>query len=165
MTITKKRAVALLEKWKPKLRLTDWDIDISVVARRTLGGDDGECQSWQEIKEASIKIVRTTPSSAFLDHETLIVHEMLHCHFPTEGLDAKNEAIIEQGVDQLSKALVAEDRRKNDGTLGEGRASRAKKGKEAPPASDSGGGNPAGTPGMEEKDGSREVVEGRGAAR
>lgn len=95
----------LLAYWQPALRLADWDIEVKAKSRKALGGDDGECEAYPDIKEAVIGVVRSKPSSQFADHETILVHELVHCHL--ERLrTSSNEADVERAVEDLSKAFV-----------------------------------------------------------
>lgn len=95
----------LLAYWQPALRLADWDIEVKAVPSARLDGDDGECCAYPDIKEAEILITRSRPSSQFADHETILVHELLHCHLsPLQT--SKTEAAVERIVEDLAKAIV-----------------------------------------------------------
>lgn len=103
MTTTKLRE--LLDYWQAALRLSDWDIEVYAAPRASMDGDDGECEAYPEIKEAVIRVVRGKPSSEFADHETILVHELLHCHMEPLRTD-ENNASVELVVEDLSKAFV-----------------------------------------------------------
>lgn len=95
----------LLEFWQPVLRLSDWDIEVHARPRAKMDGDDGECEAYPDLKEAVIGVVRGKPSSRCADHETILVHELLHCHL--ERLrNEQTEAEVERVVEDLSKAFV-----------------------------------------------------------
>lgn len=103
--MTNRELRALLEWWQPALRLADWDIEVKAVPKSKLAGDDGECSAYPDIKEAEILVTRGEPSSQFADHETILVHELLHCHLsPLQT--PKTEATVERIVEDLAKAIV-----------------------------------------------------------
>ena len=95
----------LLAFWQPALRLADWDIEVHARTRKSLNGDDGEAAIYPEIKEAEIGVVSTKPSSAYADHETILVHELLHCYFERLRNDS-TDGEVERIVEDLSKAIV-----------------------------------------------------------
>lgn len=91
--------------WKPALRLADWDIEVKSCSRKKLEGDDGECYAYPELQEAEIRVVSGKPSSALTDHETILVHELIHCHLERLRTETNAEA-IELVVEVLSKAFI-----------------------------------------------------------
>lgn len=103
--MTNRELRALLEWWQPALRLADWDIEVKAKSRTELDGDDGLCYAYPEIKEAEIHVTRGKPSSEFADHETILVHELLHCHLEPLRND-RTEAAVERIVEDLAKAIV-----------------------------------------------------------
>lgn len=103
--MTTRELRALLEWWQPALRLADWDIEVKAVPRSRLGGDDGHCYAYPDLKEAEILVVSGRPSSKFADHETILVHELMHCH--AEPLrTARTEDKVERLVEDVSKCIV-----------------------------------------------------------
>jgi ABC-type Zn uptake system ZnuABC Zn-binding protein ZnuA len=127
MRLSQTNAQALLDKWQPILRLADWDIEITPKQRRRiLHKSDATNGVYGALKESSIDIVETKPSSA--DHETVVVHELLHCHTdPFFNDDTEKE--VEIMVEQVAKAFVQLDRkwsRKYEKLLGEFRALEAR---------------------------------------
>lgn len=104
--LSQRRLDELLDFWQGALRLADWDIEAKTATRRALNGDDGECSAYPTLREAEIRVVSCAPSSKFADHETILVHELYHCHFEPFRTD-KNEQEIERTIEALSKATVA----------------------------------------------------------
>lgn len=107
-----KRLQEMLAFWQPILRLQDWDIEVRAVSRKSIDGDDGECYAYPDIKEAEIKIVSGRPSSKFADHETILVHELTHCHLEPIRTD-ENNAKVETATEAISKAFVGMVRKMN----------------------------------------------------
>lgn len=103
--ITTRQLRALLEWWQPALRLADWDIEVKAVPRSKLDGDDGHCYAYPDVKEAEIFIASDRPSSRFADHETVLVHELMHCHAESLRND-ETEHLVERLVEDTSKAFV-----------------------------------------------------------
>ena len=104
--LTKRQLDAWLAYWQPVLRLADWDIEVRSKSRKALGGDDGECSAYPDLFEAEIGVVSGPPSSRFADHETILVHELIHCHMDPL-LTPETEKAVEFIVEKLSKAFVA----------------------------------------------------------
>lgn len=107
---TKRELQKLLTRWQAALRLSDWDIELKVLPRGRIHGNDGECYAYPDLREAEIRIVSGATSSKFADHETVLVHELLHCHMDRAQTD-ENEEAIEAAVEVLSKCIVALARR------------------------------------------------------
>lgn len=90
--------------WQPALRLADWDIEALPVARKAMDGDDGECEAYPDLKEATIRVVRGKPSSTLVNHEIIAIHELLHCHFEPIRTE-ENEQRVEAIIEALSRAF------------------------------------------------------------
>lgn len=108
--VSKRRLEDLLAFWQPALRLADWDIEVKAATRKAMGGDDGENYAYPELREAEIRVVNGATSSRFADHETVLVHELVHCHLETIRTD-ENNAALETAIEAISKAIVALKRR------------------------------------------------------
>jgi hypothetical protein len=109
---------ALLAKWKPILRVSDWEIKIKWVKQYAMGNNDadGTCCHTAAAKAAVIKILEPEdfdPGSGLWlqDVEDTVVHEMLHLHFAAlprhEGTD---HIVFEQAIVSLTSALLDRDR-------------------------------------------------------
>lgn len=126
MKFTQLQAKELLQKWQPILRLSDWDIEVSTRPRkRMLHRADGTNSVYTGLKESEINIVESKPSST--DHETVVVHELMHCHTDPIATE-ENEKEVESLIEDVSKAFVRLDRRwsrKYEKLLGEFREYRS----------------------------------------
>lgn len=103
--VTKRQLEEWLAFWQPALRLADWDIEVKACSRKKLEGDDAECYPYPELQEAEIRVVSSKPSSALTDHESILVHELLHCHIDRLRTETNGD-VIELVVEILSKAFI-----------------------------------------------------------
>lgn len=114
--MTEERLKELAKEWQKKLRIQDWDVDVSFKRHFEMGGGNilGECCSTPAVRKSTIHILIPedveTPQSDYNLEESL-VHELLHVHF-SEWEDHFPEgdvmpASYEAGIDAVSKALVA----------------------------------------------------------
>lgn len=71
-------------EWQKRLRLQDWDIDIEIKRYHDMD-TQGLCRVSQELRHAQISILDALDgeegSSATLDMESILLHEMLHIPF------------------------------------------------------------------------------------
>lgn len=118
-----KKHKALLAEWQTRLGLTDWRIKLKHKCRP----DEMEienaagCTSWCEsIKSARIEILdpkyygdRVVP----FDWEKTLVHELLHLKLSliSSEVDALQERVTHQMIDDLARAMVDAKRRGNGG--------------------------------------------------
>ena len=105
LALRKKELEGLAEEWAKALRLGDWDIEVRFGTADEMFDSDGLCYAYSDIKEAEILIRRGKASSKFADTETVLVHELLHCHFEPIR-DDTTEPTLEAAIDALSKAFV-----------------------------------------------------------
>jgi hypothetical protein len=119
--MTEQELQELCEKWQERLSLRDWRVTVRLVDLNIIGTESVGTSSWLlPLKTATITILdkRFIPDDSLeRDMEETLVHELLHIHFarwsdetylkdneygtPLEG---------EQGIDAISRALVALDR-------------------------------------------------------
>lgn len=107
---------ALLVKWQAVLRLQDWDIEILYVKSFDLevntGGHVVRCDAK---KTARVKVLDPDLYDPCLivkqDVEYTVVHELVHIHFALiDDFKDTNNALYEQAVHRISKALLSLDR-------------------------------------------------------
>lgn len=106
----------LLEVWKKILRLQDWTVRVRIKRLRDMSIPDsqGVCSWTLSRQEAVISLIDPVdydPSPIVpLDHETTLVHELLHLHFAyfTNDLDSNSleHVMMERTIDTLAKSLV-----------------------------------------------------------
>lgn len=107
----------LLEKWKRKLCLQEWRIQLKTYLRpeeMTMNGVSG-CTEWSESgKTARIEIInpacygeRVVP----FDFEKTLVHELLHLKmtFWCQNEDNVSDRLMHQIIDDLARALTEVD--------------------------------------------------------
>lgn len=100
--------------WQARLRLQDWDINLSVVRQWDVPNAFGTCEAMLSKKIARIKMLDMVDDGdpadfEAYDPEVTLVHELLHVHFsPFESKeDTSPEAIAQhQVIVALSRALV-----------------------------------------------------------
>lgn len=118
-----KKHKALLSEWQTRLGLTDWRIKL----KHKCSPDEMEienaagCTSWCEsIKSARVEILdpkyygdRVVP----FDWEKTLVHELLHLKLSliSSEVDALQERVTHQMIDDLARAMVDAKRRGNGG--------------------------------------------------
>lgn len=115
---TQEELEARCKLWQERLRLQDWRISITLVRREEIGeGVSGLCQPYAEIRYARIRVLDSidfyTSSLLPYDHEHILVHELLHCHFPGFNADTSQREglVIEQGVEALALSFLKAYRR------------------------------------------------------
>jgi len=116
MTFTQEQAEAALAKWQKILRLQDWEIKVCICRGRDLSLDGQAEVHWRMEKKAAIVNLLDPvdyDNKRFpQDHETGLVHELLHLHMA--GFAAENgtpeDIAQEQAIHALSTAFVRLDR-------------------------------------------------------
>lgn len=108
---------ALLEKWKRKLCLQEWRIQLVTHLRpeEMSAANAAGCTDWSEpIKTARIEIIdpdcygnRIVP----FDFEKTLVHELLHLKmsFWCQNDDNVSDRAMHQVIDDLARALTEEE--------------------------------------------------------
>lgn len=116
--MTTKQLNKLVALWQKRLRIQDWDIQLSLhttADMNAMGHDDvwGICFVESYKKRAMIKMLYPQEINGTKDtFETVLVHEMLHIFMP--GLDLKinleedsaEYKLYERIIDQMSHILV-----------------------------------------------------------
>lgn len=110
---------ALLVEWQARLGLQGYVIEIQLVRSFTFGdhGTLGDCDMSHTKRRALIRMLEAQdhndPDCRYDDHETCLVHELLHIVMPMHLFAEKVNAndlrylLYEQGIDQLARTLVA----------------------------------------------------------
>lgn len=109
-----------LQGWQKALSLQDFRIDVKLVRASHLDMGQkslGECDLFLMKKRALIRILDAAdygdPEELYDDHETVLVHELLHIVVPKRIFDLPIDEnnvkyqMYEQGIDQLARALVS----------------------------------------------------------
>ena len=97
----------LLDYWKPRLGLSDWEIRFEAKHPHDMRSDaQGSCYVTRSRRIAHIEVCE--PASKDQDVEETLVHELLHCYFDLQDMDPKDYAYVqsETGVDALACLLV-----------------------------------------------------------
>jgi hypothetical protein len=109
----------LLAEWQARLGLQGWVIHLQLVRASTFGDHDtlGDCNAMKTKRKASLRLLDGDDyedhDTNLDDHETVLVHELLHLLMPTRLFGLKVDCedlgyqLYEQGIDQLARALVA----------------------------------------------------------
>lgn len=115
-----------LAKWQKILRLQDWNIITGIKRAKDMHERDnrGEAWPWNEHKRARIYLVdhvdHEDPDWGDLDHERILVHELLHLHVnrimdEVSDVDKKLADRLhtqeEECVNLIADALIALDRK------------------------------------------------------
>lgn len=106
----------LLAKWKPILRLSDWDIVIGYKRAFDLRpSEQGQCAWTVAKKSAHICVLDPCdydPSNVWpQDIEKTVVHELVHLHFAiVDDRGELYEKCMEQAVECIAWALIDRDR-------------------------------------------------------
>lgn len=112
MTLTS--TTKLLRKWQKRLRLQDWQINLTI--NNDMGsGVWGRCDVWKnkliaDIEVAPAGFLQDDPRAPSMDE--LLVHELLHVIFVHHELkidmdeDSAQHKHYERGIDKLAKVLV-----------------------------------------------------------
>ena len=101
--------------WQGRLRLQDWDIHAEIVDGAVIDGADATCRPFQHLKRARIRLINPdhyhacpNREGAPHNHQSDLIHEMLHIHFdtwaPSKNDEAKFEA-FEQTVEVLASCF------------------------------------------------------------
>jgi hypothetical protein len=110
---------ALLVEWQALLGLQGWVIEVTLVSAGAFSGSNvlGDCDTGSGTKRrAFLRILDAADygsDPALDDHETVLVHELLHLVMPTSLFAGKvayqdlRYRLYEQGIDQLARTLVA----------------------------------------------------------
>lgn len=108
----------LLAEWQARLGLQGYVIDVQFARASAFKelGTLGQCDALRMKRKAWIQLLAAadyTEDTALDDHETILVHELLHLVFPSRlyGLkldeDDVRYQLYEQAIDQLARTLVA----------------------------------------------------------
>lgn len=101
----------MLAYWQPKLRLSDWDMKISMAPIGDMNGELAQVTLFLSRKSAHIRVSnlegRSTPGLWPYDLENDLVHELLHAHLDTLDRcgDPKNEILQKIGLEQPIEIL------------------------------------------------------------
>jgi hypothetical protein len=102
----------LVAKWKPILRLQDWDIEIEYARKYELADGCAECNANIMRNLCTIKILDPNDINPDEDANTrnveaTVVHELLHIHFRPYMPESKtlNYEMWERTIDMLSIIL------------------------------------------------------------
>lgn len=110
---------ALCDDWQVRLGLQGYVIDVSIVRASVFGDHDtiGDCDAQRMKRKARIRLLDPQDyddaNARYDDHETVLVHELLHVLMPMHLFDVTcrpedlRYQLYEQGIDQLSRTLVA----------------------------------------------------------
>lgn len=108
-----KTAKQLLDEWKNRLGLQEWNITFFPFCKQDEMEDEGVgCTSWQEvIKVAKIMILDESYYLNYIipfDFEKTLVHELLHLKtcLISDTDNELQERIAHQLIDDLARALV-----------------------------------------------------------
>lgn len=107
-------------EWQRKLRLQDWDVQATIERQRNMIGKtvNGQCEYNERLKAAFIRILDPVDYDDYEpeDMERILVHELVHLWFAPFWDDEK-EHLMEQGVEQIARALIGISRRSEDACL------------------------------------------------
>ena len=104
----------LLDYWKPRLGLSDWEIRFEAKHPHDMRSEaQGSCYVTRSRRIAYIEVAE--PQAKEHDVEQTVVHELLHCYFDLQDFDAKDYAYVqsETGVDAIA-CLLVKMRRENE---------------------------------------------------
>ena len=112
-TLTTKQLTALTVEWKRRLRLMDWEVVVRFSPEKEVEGD-GKTLYHKQLKIANIQIC---DEGTFVggcgvqeyDAEQILVHELLHLHFPgfEDGAPGHaNHDKFETAIDLIAWGLV-----------------------------------------------------------
>ena len=111
--MTQKQARKLCREWQRRLRLQDWQVELSFRRFHEMSGDTrGDCYMSMEQRIARIDILNpkdARPDAPPYDLEQTIVHELLHLHFEPFWRN-KKRLELEQAIEAIAFALVAAKR-------------------------------------------------------
>lgn len=109
----------LCVEWQARLGLQGYVIDVRLVRASALPDRDciGWCDALTTKRKARIRLLDPQdyedPDETQDDHETVLVHELLHVLLPSRVFvpelkdDDLRVQLYEQGIDQLARTLVA----------------------------------------------------------
>lgn len=114
--LTQKQLQKRLKYWQKVLRLQDWKLDVSISTIKEMDGFAADIRRIEAIKQAKIRVMGPNETQADhwvpLDMELLLVHELVHLHYETTHDKKRHEVVrIEQGVESISEALIALERK------------------------------------------------------
>jgi len=107
----------MLDKWQPRLGLTDWDIEIRFANSDELGEDCACAKYIETIQHAKLKILckedRIESNPMHRDIELDVIHELVHIRLwsiDPMGIDGVHNTCREQAIEWIAKGLVYSDR-------------------------------------------------------
>lgn len=110
-----------LEYWKEKLRLQDWDIEVSIRRKNDMQFDALAIVSWTLSKKmATIRVldqIDYDPSCMGVrDMENDLIHELLHLHFAPINDHFSNDNDVystfeEQAIESITSGLISSERK------------------------------------------------------
>ena len=108
------------EEWQKILRLSDWKVNAAIVRGGGMNLEPeniGRCRPVLCNKSATLAVIDPQdydPQSCFpLDHEQVLVHELLHLHFESFW-KKKHKVDMEQAIECISSALVKAKRSRHE---------------------------------------------------
>ena len=111
--LTIKELRKICEEWKIILGLENWDIKVEICRQNALLSDStGTCNAVSSMRTATIKMISPIDWDAkpfVYNMETVLVHELLHCHFNVLNECFKKpliNTIFEQNIELLANVLV-----------------------------------------------------------
>lgn len=102
--LTKAKIAALINKWKKKLRLQNWDIKFVLVDAEGLNGCAGTLEWQTEYHSATMHLARELERP---DMEETIIHELLHLLLEGHKNPVHRDVpLYESGLNTLSSLLI-----------------------------------------------------------
>ena len=108
----------IVAKWKPMLRVSDWEVTIGYAHQHEFRSPSAEAQCHYErnLKRARILVLEPAEyhsGNGFpQDIEETVVHELLHLHFATiDDSDGVKEVVFEQAIESIATSIIALERR------------------------------------------------------
>ena len=111
----------LMQFWKTKLRLNDWNVTVRYAKQEEFEDGDGQGQNNWNLHSRSSEILilhpdeyspADYPNSVPQDIEDCLVHELLHLHLATWNTKNRAEEVhLEQAVEAMTGSMIALRRR------------------------------------------------------
>ena len=103
----------IMEKWKTRLGLSDWDITVEFRDARDMRQNPARTYVNAALQHAEIRIMamgdRQDCDPNYLDPETDIIHELMHIRLwatdPPEDCEKTLHICSEQAIEAITKAL------------------------------------------------------------